>query len=141
MLKASYTFTYTQKVVAFINYMSGYLFSNKETPEKGLDAFFSNFKEGKSIQDTTDILFKTLNEPTNKFLDLIRIHKQKMYVNRVKREDINKYSAQDLLEIFLDLYLMHNYTDKGTKLPYGSYINTENATHISVIKYFPLFQK
>ena len=136
LLKASYTFTYTQKIVAFINYMSGYLLSNKETPEKGLDAFFSNFKKGKSIQDTTDILFKTLNEPANKFLNLIRVHKQKMYVNRVKRKDINKYSAQDLLEIFLDLYLMHNYTDDGTKLPYGSYINTENATQIDCLYYW-----
>ena len=44
LLKASYTFTYTQKVVAFINYMSGYLFNNEETSEKGLDAFFNNFK-------------------------------------------------------------------------------------------------
>jgi len=136
LLKASYTFTYTQKVVTFINCMSGYLFSNKETPEKGLDVFFNNFKKSKSIQDTTDILFKTLNEPTDKFLNLIRIHKQKMYVNRIKREDINKYNAQDLLEIFLDIYLMHNYTEEGTKLPYGSYINTENATQIDCLYYW-----
>ena len=136
LLKASYTFTYTQKLVAFINYMSGYLFNNKKIPEKGIDAFFSNFKEGKSIQDTTDILFKTLNEPTDKFLNLIQKHKQKMYVNRIERKDINQYNAQDLLEIFLDIYLMHNYTDEGIKLPHGKYINTDNATQIDCLYYW-----
>jgi|TARA_R100000455_G_C6271311_1_gene127496 hypothetical protein len=136
LLKASYTFTYTQKVVAFINYMSGYLLNNEGKVEEAMDSFFSNFKQGKSIQDTTNILFKSLNEPADKFLDLIRIHKQNMYVNRVKRENINKYSTQDLLEIFLDLYLMHNYTEEGIKLPYGSYINTDNATQIDCLYYW-----
>jgi len=136
LLKASYIFTYTQKVVAFVNYMSGYLLSNKKIPEEGLDIFFSNFKKGKSIQDTTDILFKTLNEPADKFLNLIRVHKQKMYVNRIERKDINQYSAQCLLEIFLDLYLMHNYTDEGIKLPHGTYINTDNATQIDCLYYW-----
>ena len=136
LLKASYTFTFTQKIVAFVNYMSSYLLDNKNIPEKGLDIFFNNFKEGKSIQDTTDILFKTLNEPADKFLNLIQKHKQKMYVNRIERKDINKYSAQCLLEIFLDIYLMHNYTDQGTKLPHGKYINTDNATQIDCLYYW-----
>ena len=49
---------------------------------------------------------------------------------------MNKYSAQCLLEIFLDLYLMHNYTDKGIKLPHVAYINTDNATQIDCLYYW-----
>ena len=135
LLEASYTFTYVQKIVAFINYMSGYLTANKNKL-KELDTFFGNFSKGQSIQDTTDILFITLNESADKFLNLIKTHKQKMYIHRVERKDMNKYSAQCLLEIFLDLYLMHNYTDKGIKLPYGTYINTDNATQIDCLYYW-----
>ena len=135
LLEASYTFTYVQKIVAFINYMSGYLTANKNKL-KELDTFFSNFSKGQSIQDTTDILFKTLNESADKFLDLIKMHKQKMFIHRVERKDMNQFSAQCLLEIFLDLYLMHNFTDKGVKLPNGIDINTDNATQIDCLYYW-----
>jgi hypothetical protein len=141
LLKASYSLTYVQKVVSFVNMMTAYLENHKDMPTDGLDSLFNYFRESKNIQETTTMLFNALNDDnyaadTNKkFLNIYGFNKRKMYLNRINRDN-KKFSVQCLIEVYTDLYFMHNYTEKGLKLHDDNYLDLKNATQIDCLYYW-----
>ena len=141
LLKASYSLTYVQKVVSFVNMMTAYLENYKDMPTDGLDSLFNYFRKSKNIQETTNMLFEALNDnnyatdPNKKFLDIYGMNKRKMYLNRINNNN-KKFSVQCLVEVYTDLYFMHNYTEKGLKLYDDDYLDLKNATQIDCLYYW-----
>ena len=136
LLKASYTFTYVQKAVSFINMMTTYLSNHRDMPTEGLETLFDPFKKSKNIQDTSDILFKSLKEPSKDFSKVFSKTKKQIYFNRSVKDNIEKFSLQCLVDVFVDLYYMHNNTENGIKLSTDNYLDTQNASQIDCLYYW-----
>ena len=136
LLKASYTFTYVQKAVSFINMMTTYLNNYRDIPTEGLDTLFDPFKKSKNVQETSDILFKSLRQSSKDFLKVFSKTKKQIYFNRSVKDNIEKFSLQCLVDVFMDLYYMHNNTENGIKLSTDDYLDTKSASQIDCLYYW-----
>ena len=63
------------------------------------------------------------------------MNKRKMYLKRINRDN-RKFSVQCLIEVYTDLYFMHNYTEKGIRLYDDNYLDLQNATQIDCLYYW-----
>ena len=129
LLKASYTFTFIAKAVGFINMMNTFL-NLKEKSVSGMEEFIEPFLHCKNVNDISNVLFEELNSPSTKFLNQCKTIKQKLYIHSYTKKKENEFSSHTLVDIFLDLFYMHNYTEKGTS------VSVEGATQIDCMYYW-----
>ena len=129
LLKSSYTFSFVAKAVGFINMMNTFL-QNKKESDDSMKEFIEPFLNCKNTEDISIVLFEELNSDNTKFLNQSKRIKQKLYSYSYAKKQENEFSSHTLVDVFLDLFYMHNFTEKGTS------VSVDGATQIDCLYYW-----
>ena len=122
-LKKDDTFlNYLRQIVTFLQ--------NKKESDKSMEEFIEPFLNCKNTEDISIVQFEELNSDNTKFLNQSKKIKQKLYGYSYARKKENEFSSHTLVDVFLDLFYMHNFTEKGTS------VSVDGATQIDCLYYF-----
>lgn len=144
LLKAGYTFSFVEKFTTIIQFIETLIKTEKQeidTEKNGAaSTLLKSFKNLKT-KEISKLLMSNLNDEylmaNNYIKDAKSILYSKRYTSMVDSSPNKiKFTLNDFLENFIDLYYMHRYTKFGTELKSIGLIDWKNATQIDCLYYW-----